>query len=174
MSVLEIVVASLLSLVTPDRMSALAASVIGRPDLGHFLRVTAKIEGRGGNPGLHPGDARHSAGMHAAAVAAGWLHPHRCPAHRDPEAGWSPRGPWGVAPAYTTRHFGPLGCYLPPAAHDVVVVAALAAALHAVHCGRTRRTRDHRQLRLCWAGAHKDPAAVLARWDAAAAKVRRR
>lgn len=166
MNLLEIIVAAALSLATPERMADLAAALVGRPDLAPFLRRVARIEGGGTNPGLHAIDARRGPEMWRRAVAVGWLRPDRCPAHRDPHAGWSPRGPWGVAPAYATRHFGPLACYIPPAAHDSIVVSALAAALHARHCSRVRRTRDHEQLRLCWAGGHKDPADVLRRWRA--------
>lgn len=149
-----------------------AAHLAGHPELAEFLGTVALLEGNGRNPGLHPGDADFGPRMHAAALESGWLYPW-CPAHGDPHAGWSPRGPLGAAPAYTTRHFGLLlGCFLPPAAHDLVPVAAVAAVLHAKHCARLRG-RSYRALRLCWAGGHKDPDAVMARFDAALVRYRR-
>jgi hypothetical protein len=156
---------------SPREASIAAASLIGRPDLAEFLVVVADLEGRGGSPGLHPDDARLGPVMHAAAMARGQLSAW-CPPHRDPAAGWSPRQAWGAAPAYTTRHFGWLGCLVPAGAHDLQPVAAVAAALHAAHCGRVRG-RSHRELRLCWAGGHKDPDAVMARFERALLRSRR-
>lgn len=155
---------------SPREASVAAAELIGRPDLAEFLVVVADLEGRGGNPGLHPDDARLGPVMHARALDVGWLS-RWCPAHQDPRAGWSPRAAWGAAPAYTARHFGWLGCILPVAAYDTLPVAALAAAMHARSC--SRRGSSHRALRLCWAGGHKDPDAVMARFDAALLRYRR-
>ena len=156
---------------SPRESSIAAAEMIGRPELGEFLAVVSDLEGHGGNPGLHPDDARYGRGMHAAALSRGWLSTW-CPGHRDPAGGWSPRQAWGAAPAYTTRHFGWLGCLIPASAHDLQPVAALAAALHAQHCARVRGP-SHRALRLCWAGGHKDPDAVMARFDRALLRFRR-
>lgn len=166
--------ALLWQLLTGDPGEAVEAAAVlaGHPELAEFLGVVALLEGNGGNPGLHPGDAGLGPRMHAAALRVGWLS-WWCPWHWNPAAGWSPRGPAGAAPANTARHFGPLlGCLIPPAAHDLVPVAAIAAALHANHCARVRG-RTYRAMRLCWAGGHKDPEAVMARFDAALVRYRR-
>jgi hypothetical protein len=156
----------------PVEASGAAARLIGHPELVEFLAVVAQLEGRGGSPGLHPQDAHLGPRMHAAALRVGWLS-WWCPLHWSPAAGWSPRGPLGAAPANTARHFGKLlGCIVPAGAHDIAAIAALAGALHAAHCARVRG-RSYRAMRLCWAGGHKDPEAVMARFDAALVRYRR-
>lgn len=141
-----------------------------------FLRRTAKAESQSTPVGVHAKDARLGRDMHINAMRAGWLDP-RCPGHALASGGargrgWAPRGAWGVSAAYGLRHLGWLGCLLGPAILDDPRFGALAAAGHARHCARVRRTRDPDELRVCWAGGHKSATDVVKRWQAQSGRSR--
>lgn len=133
-----------------------------------FLRRTAELESHSRPVGVHANDARVATRMWLAAVRAGWLAPDVCPGHGlaagGRKRGQGVRGAWGASAAYTLRHLGPIGCWFGPAVLDWPPLGALAAAGHLRHCVRVKRTRDPIKLRACWAGAHKAPAHVEARW----------
>lgn len=136
-----------------------------------FLLRVAALESTSRPVGVHRGDARLGREMYEKSTRAGWLRPRACPGHRlaadrerRPGRGWGPRGSWGVSAAYGLRWTGLAGCLLGPAILDAPAVGALAAAGHARHCARVRRTRDPDELRACWAGRAKRRADVVARW----------
>ena len=161
------------------RCASFAAAVVSPPwrggetQGGAFLAAVARAESQSSPVGVHARDTWAARTMYRRAVSVGWLTPETCPGHRsttgagagaDDPGGWGVRGAWGVSAAYAARWLGPVGCLLGPSVLDVPAFGALAAAGHAGHCARVRRTRDPNELRLCWAGRAKRPADVLKRW----------
>lgn len=140
---------------------------------GVFLAAVARHESQSSPVGVHARDTWAAQRMWRRAVTAGWLDPDGCPGHRSAAtaanrsgdaSAWGVRGAWGVSAAYGLRWLGPVGCLLGPAVLDVPALGAVAAAGHARHCAKVRRTRDPDELRLCWAGRAKRRSDVLKRW----------
>jgi len=160
------------------RCASLAAATVlapwpgGASQGGAFLAAVARAESQSRPVGVHVRDTWAARQMYRRAVAVGWLDPRGCPGHAASAstidgpagAGWGERGAWGVSAAYGLRWLGPVGCLLGPAILDVPAFGAVAAAGHAKHCARVRRTRDPDELRLCWAGRAKPRGEVLKRW----------
>jgi len=158
------------------RCASFAAAVVSPPwrggeaQGGAFLAAVARAESQSSPVGVHARDTWAARTMYRRAVNVGWLTPETCPGHTPTStanrsgAGWGVRAAWGVSAAYGLRWLGPVGCLLGPAILDVPALGAVAAAGHAKHCARVRRTRDPDELRLCWAGRAKARADVLKRW----------
>ena len=158
------------------RCASFAAAVVSPPwrggeaQGGAFLAAVARAESQSSPVGVHARDTWAARTMYRRAVNVGWLTPETCPGHTPTStsnrsgAGWGVRAAWGVSAAYGLRWLGPVGCLLGPAILDVPALGAVAAAGHAKHCARVRRTRDPDELRLCWAGRAKPRGEVLKRW----------
>lgn len=110
----------------PRPASYVAATLIGRPDLGERLEAVCDRESRCLPLGVHPKDAGRGSEVYENARRVGLL----CPTHRRRRARrWSTRGAWGTMAGYTLRYMpGALRC-LPPEVLDVPIVGAFAAAL---------------------------------------------
>lgn len=158
------------------RCASLAAAAVSPPwrggesQGGAFLAAVARAESQSSPVGVHERDTWAARTMYRRAVSVGWLTPETCPGHAPTStanrsgAGWGVRAAWGVSAAYGLRWLGPVGCLLGPAILDVPAFGAVAAAGHAKHCAKVRRTRDPDELRLCWAGRAKPRGEVLKRW----------
>ncbi len=116
-----------LFLLPPRPAGYLAATLVGRPDLGPRLEQVCERESSCTFASVHPGDSLWSGIVYAEAVRAGKIGSgEMCPLRfsfvRRP---WSTRGAWGTMAGYTVGYLSPCA---PPWALDVPLMGALAAA----------------------------------------------
>jgi hypothetical protein len=139
----------LLVVFDPVTSSAVAAVVVGQPELAPELVEICRRESHCRWVGMHAPDAWAGTRMFRNALRVGWLDP-RCGFHRGARERFSTRGVHGLSAAYSLRFVG--GC-LPPEVLDVPLVSAIAAARRAREQCRRYAACTTESRRRMWIGA---------------------
>lgn len=150
----------LLVIVDPVASSALAAVVVGEPELAPELLQICRRESHCRWVGAHPADVWAGAVMQRKALRAGWLDP-QCRHHRGAPERYSTRGVHGLSASYSLRF---IEACVPPEVLDVPLVSAVVAARRARGQCRAHGACTSSARHRLWAGARRfDRRAVLRR-----------
>lgn len=149
----------LLVVFDPTTSSAIAAVMVGQPELAPELVGICRRESHCRLVGAHEADAWAGATMYRNAVRVGWLDP-RCKFHHGARTRFSTRGVHGLSAAYSLHLVG--GC-VPPEVLDVPFVSALAAARRAREQCRRHGACTVEARRRLWIGATRYDRKVRAR-----------
>lgn len=135
----------------PVTSSAVAAVVVGQPELAPELVHICRRESHCRWIGAHATDAWAGTRMFRNAVRVGWLDPG-CKFHRGARPRFSTRGVHGLSAAYSLRF---IGTCLPPEVLDVPLVSAIAAARRAREQCRRYAACTTETRRRMWVGAQR-------------------
>lgn len=141
----------LLVVLDPVTSSAVAAVVVGQPELAPELIHICRRESHCRWIGAHATDAWAGTRMFRNAVRVGWLDPS-CQFHRGARQRFSTRGVHGLSAAYSLRF---IGRCLPPEVLDVPLVSAIAAARRAREQCRRYSACTTETRRRMWVGAQR-------------------